>query len=65
MHNLTCRLTPNIILNGNVIANDIGIYIPALASGKANLIAAGTAIYEALEHNTVNNKVVPLSTPMI
>ena len=36
------------MLNGNVIPSAIRIYNPGSALGAANLIAAGTAIYEAL-----------------
>jgi hypothetical protein len=43
---ITCIYSGNpiVILIGNVIANAIGTYIPALASGMATFMAAGTAI---------------------
>jgi hypothetical protein len=37
------------------MAKAIGTYNPKLALGTANLIAAGTAIYEALAGNMENN----------
>lgn len=48
------------ILKGNVMARAIGTYKLGFASGTANRIAAGTAIYEALPHKTVNNKASPV-----
>ena len=52
-------------LKGNVIAKLIGRYIAGFASGNANLIAAGTAIYEALAQRIVNRVPVPISSPII
>ena len=42
------------MLNGNVIAKAIGTNKLGFASGSDNLIAAGTAMYEALAQSTEN-----------
>ena len=44
-----------IILIGNVIPKDIGKYRLRFALGTAFFIAAGTAIYDALEPSIANN----------
>ena len=54
---------PRIIFNGNVNPSDIPIYNAGLTSGIACLSTAGTAIYEALAANTMNNIVGPNSKP--
>ena len=55
---------PRTILNVNVIPKDIGSNKLMFASGTAKRIAAGTAIYDALANNTVNNKASPASNPI-
>ena len=51
---------PILMLKGKVMASAIGKKIPSLAFGTASLIAAGTAIYEALAASTVNNNLFPI-----
>ena len=52
---------PMIILNGKVMpmanVNDMA----GLACGRANRIAAGAAIYDALAQHTINNAAFPVS----
>jgi len=45
---------PMVIFTGNVTAKAIGIYKLGFALGTTNLIAAGTAMYEALAPNIEN-----------
>ncbi|KKO19901.1 MAG: hypothetical protein BROFUL_01376 [Candidatus Brocadia fulgida] len=47
------------MLNGNVIANAIGTNRLGFASGSDNLMAAGTAMYEALAQSTASIRHFP------
>ena len=47
------------MLNGNVMASDIGTNKLRFASGIERRIAAGTAIYDALAHRIVNINASP------
>ncbi len=46
--------SPKLMLNGKVIPKAMGIYKPGSASGAANRMAAGTAMYEALAASMQN-----------
>lgn len=56
---------PKVILIGKVTANAIGIYNPGLDFGAASFIAAGTAIYEALDAKTANINLLLISSVTI
>ena len=47
------------MLIGNVTASAIGMYKPGFAFGSEILMAAGTAMYEALAANIESNKRSP------
>ena len=52
---------PSVMLNGKVMARAIGKYKLGLALGAAILMAAGTAIYEALAANIARRNRSPVS----
>jgi hypothetical protein len=55
---------PKVMLNGNVIPRAIGIKSPGSAFGAASFIAAGTAMYDALDASNaiINRSPVSVST---
>jgi len=53
---------PRVIFNGKLIAKAIGKYIPGFALGIDSFIAAGTAIYDALDASTVIKNLFPISS---
>jgi len=55
---------PSVMLNGKVIANAIGKYKLGLALGAAIRIAAGTAIYDALDARMANKNRLPSTSVM-